>query len=107
MLNIYLTRHGQTEWNLEGRMQGWGNGELTEEGINDAIALGKRLKDVPIDVIYSSSSKRAYHTAELIKGSRNIPIKQGDLFREMSFGDWEGRFRNEIEKEYEQEYQSF
>lgn len=107
MLTIYLTRHGQTEWNLEGRMQGWGNAELTKEGITDALALGERLSDIPIDVIYSSSSKRAYHTAELIKGNRPIPIVKDDLFREMSFGDWEGRFRHEIEKEYADEFKAF
>ncbi|MDQ0221279.1 histidine phosphatase family protein [Peribacillus cavernae] len=107
MLTIYLTRHGQTEWNLEGRLQGWGNGELTEEGINDALALGRRLKDVPIDTIYSSTSKRAYHTAELIIGSRDIPIFQDESLREMGFGDWEGKIRTEIGKEYEQEYKAF
>ncbi|RFU60660.1 histidine phosphatase family protein [Peribacillus glennii] len=107
MLTIYLTRHGQTEWNVEGRMQGWGNGELTEKGINDAIALGQRLKDIPIDTIYSSTSKRAFQTADLIKGERNIPIVKDDLFREMSFGDWEGRIRQEIEKEYTEEFKVF
>ncbi|RFU70189.1 histidine phosphatase family protein [Bacillus sp. V59.32b] len=107
MLTIYLVRHGQTEWNLEGRLQGWGNGELTKEGINDALALGRRLINVPIDLIYSSSSKRAYQTAELITGSRDIPIIQDDALREMGFGDWEGRIRTEIEKEYEHEYKAF
>jgi broad specificity phosphatase PhoE len=107
MLTIYLTRHGQTEWNVAGKMQGWENGELTLEGINGALALGTRLNSVPIDIIYSSSSKRAYHTAKLIAGERNLPIVKNDLLREMSFGDWEGRTREEIEKEYSQEYTTF
>jgi broad specificity phosphatase PhoE len=56
MLTIYLIRHGQTEWNIDGRLQGWENGELTSEGINDALALGHRLKDVPIGPIIRLNS---------------------------------------------------
>ncbi|QQS98635.1 histidine phosphatase family protein [Peribacillus psychrosaccharolyticus] len=63
MLTIYLVRHGQTEWNLTGRMQGWENSDLTPSGIIDALALGKRLKDTPIDCIYTSTSERAAYTA--------------------------------------------
>jgi broad specificity phosphatase PhoE len=88
-------------------MQGWGNAELTETGVQNALALGQRLKEVSIDVIYSSMSKRATHTAELITASREVPIIQDDLLREMSFGDWEGKFRDEIEKEYSAEFTAF
>lgn len=107
MVTIYLVRHGQTEWNVTGKMQGWGNGELTESGIRDALSLGNRLQDIPIDVIYSSTSKRAYQTAELIAGERTVPIIKDDRLREMSFGDWEGRLREEIEKEFSAEYKAF
>ncbi|WP_180954252.1 histidine phosphatase family protein [Bacillus sp. M6-12] len=107
MLTIYLTRHGQTEWNLARRMQGWGNAELTSQGLQDAASLGKRLQDIHLDAIYTSTSKRAYHTAEIIAGNRNINIIKEDLFREMSFGDWEGRLIQEIEKEFPAEYKSF
>lgn len=107
MLTIYLVRHGQTEWNLTGRMQGWENSDLTPSGINDALALGKRLKDTPIDCIYTSTSERAAYTAELIAGKRVIPLIKSELLREMSFGDWEGRHKEEIEAEYPNEYKSF
>ena len=107
MLTIYLTRHGLTEWNVNRRMQGWGNGELTEKGINDAKALGKRLKEVPIDKVYSSSSKRAYETAQYIIGDREISLIQMDDLREINFGDWDGRIREEIEAEYPDEFKVF
>ena len=107
MATIYLARHGQTEWNVTGKMQGWGNGELTESGIRDAHSLGNRLQDISIDVIYSSTSKRAYQTAEFIAGERTVPIIKDDRLREMSFGDWEGRLREEIEKEFATEYRAF
>ena len=107
MLTIYLTRHGLTEWNVNRRMQGWGNGELTEKGVNDAKALGKRLANVPIDKVYSSSSKRAYETAQYIIGDREISLIQMDDLREMNFGDWDGRIREEVEAEYPEDFKIF
>ena len=107
MLTIYLTRHGLTEWNVNRRMQGWGNGELTEKGIKDAKALGQRLADTSIDKVYSSSSKRAYETAQYIIGDRNISLIQMDDLREMNFGDWDGRVRDEVEAEYPEEFKIF
>lgn len=107
MLTIYLTRHGLTEWNVNRIMQGWGNGELTEKGINDAKALGSRLADVKLDKVYSSTSKRAYETAQYIIGEREISLIQEDDLREMHFGDWDGRIRDEIEAEYPEEFKIF
>lgn len=107
MLTIYLTRHGLTEWNVNRRMQGWGNGELTEKGIRDAKALGNRLADKDIDIVYSSSSKRAYETAQYIIGDREISLIQMDDLREMNFGDWDGRIREEVEAEYPEDFKTF
>ncbi|MDD7796296.1 histidine phosphatase family protein [Clostridium sp. 'White wine YQ'] len=102
---IYLTRHGETIWNLEKRLQGWGDSKLTENGIKNAKNLNKRIKDVNIDVIYSSSSKRAMKTSEIIRGDKNIPIIPKDGLREMGFGEWEGLIWEDIEKsdEYSEE----
>ena len=97
MLKIYITRHGETEWNVEGRMQGWKNSPLTQKGITNAGALGKRLVDVDIDVIYSSSSQRALHTAELIRGNREIPVLADENLREINLGEWEGKSADEME----------
>lgn len=96
MLNLYITRHGETEWNVEGRMQGWKNSGLTLKGIENAEALGKRLESVDIRVIYSSSSQRAVHTAELIRGNRKIDIITDDNLREINLGEWEGKAKDEF-----------
>ncbi|KGM95561.1 phosphoglycerate mutase [Clostridium novyi A str. 4552] len=98
MTTIYLTRHGQTEWNLNKRLQGWKNSPLTELGISQAKALRERLKDVEIDVIYSSPIERAYKTAEIVKGNKNIEIIKHDGLKEFNYGDWEGLTIDEIEK---------
>ncbi|MGN1401934.1 MAG: histidine phosphatase family protein [Bacillus sp. (in: firmicutes)] len=107
MLTIYFTRHGQTEWNVQQRMQGWGNGELTAKGIADAKSLAVRLKDTHLDRIYASTSKRAYETAEIIAEGRDIPVVKADVFREMSFGDWEGVNRDEVKASCPEDFHAF
>ncbi|HBD64283.1 MAG TPA: histidine phosphatase family protein, partial [Clostridiales bacterium] len=62
MTVIYLTRHGETEWNRQRRFQGSKNSELTEKGILGAELLASRIEDVELDCIISSPLKRAYHT---------------------------------------------
>lgn len=98
MLRLYITRHGETEWNIEKRMQGWKDSNLTPKGVKDAIALGNRLKDVDFRCIYSSSSQRTIHTAELIRGNRDISIIPDDNLREIYLGDWEGKTIDEVER---------
>jgi probable phosphoglycerate mutase len=95
-MKIYITRHGQTKWNVEGRMQGQLNSDLTEKGINQAKWLGEFMQEIEIDVIISSSSGRAYDTANLIRGNRDIKIIKSDNLREMYLGEWEGRIATEI-----------
>jgi len=97
VLRLYITRHGETEWNIERRMQGWKDSSLTPKGVENAIALGNRLKDVDFNCIYSSSSRRTIHTAELIRGNRDIHIIPNDNLREINLGEWEGKTAEEVE----------
>ncbi|WP_426350762.1 histidine phosphatase family protein [Alloiococcus sp. CFN-8] len=90
MTTIYITRHGETRFNIEKRFQGWIDSELTETGIANARALGERLLDIDIHRIYSSPLKRAKDTAEIIRGSRPIELIDEDGLKEMYFGKWEG-----------------
>lgn len=90
MTTIYLTRHGETEWNLQGKFQGFGDSPLTARGIKQAEGLAKRIDKLPIDAIYSSDLKRAKHTAEILRGNRDIPIIEREALREKAFGSWEG-----------------
>lgn len=96
---IYLTRHGQTEWNLEKRLQGRGNSPLTQDGIERAQELAKRVQALPIDVIYSSPIERAYHTAQILKGDQQVSLICHDGLMEMSFGDYEGHKTEDITQE--------
>ena len=107
MLNIYLTRHGETEWNTENRLQGWKDSPLTESGVKNASLLGERLKNVEFQKVYTSPSKRALTTTKLICSQKDYPIEIYDELREISFGKWEGKSREEIQQDYFQEYDNF
>ncbi len=89
-MELYIIRHGKTDWNAAERLQGREDIELNQKGCDAAIALGKRLENVHFDKIYSSPLKRAYKTALLIKGKRNIPIIRDERLKEISFGEKEG-----------------
>lgn len=96
MVRLFLTRHGQTEWNKKGLLQGSKDSVLTELGIKQAKRLKERLKDEKIDIIYSSPLKRAFQTAEII--SNNVKIRIDCQLKEMHFGEWEGLTHEEIRK---------
>ena len=109
MTTLYLTRHGQTMWNLEKRLQGTQNSPLTKAGIMQAEDLRDRLKDIDVDIIYTSPLERAYKTAEIIKGNKEIPLLVHNGLMEINFGAWEGMTLEEIEgvEEYKYEYSKF
>ncbi len=99
-MRIYITRHGETEWNRAGKMQGWQNSNLTEKGIANAKKLSESLKNIEFDCIYSSPLGRALDTAKYIRGSKNTEIVVKDDLKEMGFGCWEGVDNSEVEKLY-------
>ncbi|WP_125153888.1 histidine phosphatase family protein [Clostridium rectalis] len=104
---IYITRHGQTLWNTEKRMQGWKDSPLTETGLEQAKALRKRLNHINIDIIYSSPIGRAFKTAEIIKAGRDIPIFVDNRIKELNMGIWEGMNQEEIKELYDKELYYF
>lgn len=107
MTRLYLTRHGETQWNLEGRVQGSKDSQLTNKGIIQATQLGKYLEEERIDIIYSSSSDRAYNTAKIVAGHRKIPIIKLDKLKEMNLGIWEGKTFDLISKDYKEMHEIF
>ncbi len=106
-MKLYLTRHGQTEWNVQKRMQGQNNSPLTELGKWQATQLGNYLQSVQFDCVYSSSSPRALQTTELVRGKRSFPIIACDDLREISLGEWEGMTFADAEKHYPEQYYKF
>lgn len=96
MLTLIITRHGETQWNLERRMQGHLDSPLTELGHQQAKWLSERLANRQIDFIYSSPLGRAFTTAKILKGERHIDIICDDRLSEINLGIWQGKLMDEI-----------
>lgn len=86
---MILVRHAEAEGNFKRLFQGWTDGEITEKGHVQARKVAERLKDFPIDILYSSSLKRTLQTAGYIAGVKNLPIIRTDKLKEINGGDWE------------------
>lgn len=87
---LYIIRHGETSWNVMRKIQGATDIPLNENGIRLAKITGEKLADVPFDAAISSPLQRAYKTAQLVLGHREIPIETDERIQEISFGDLEG-----------------
>ena len=87
---LYIIRHGQTDQNKKKMLQGGSDIELNENGRDMARQAAGKLKDVPIDIAFSSPLIRARETADIIIGDRDIPIMEDARLREISFGVYEG-----------------
>lgn len=96
MTTLYITRHGQTLWNIEERWQGWLDSPLSSKGIEEAKKLGAYIKNLDIDIIYSSPLKRASDTSDLINTTKNIKVILDDRLKEIGLGEWEGKTLEEI-----------
>lgn len=91
-MRLFITRHGQTDWNLQNRLQGWADNPINETGIHQAEALREKIKDIKFDICYSSSLKRAAQTAQILMGYKEpgatpiCPIRYDKRIRERGFG---------------------
>ena len=91
---IYIVRHGQTNWNLEGLYQGRIDIELNETGIEQAKQTAEKLKNIKFDVVFSSPLIRAYKTAQIIQ---NENIIKDERIIERCNGELEGKLKKECE----------
>ena len=92
MITLILVRHGETNWNVAGRLAGLiDEAVLTDEGEKQAIALSKKLKNLKIDLIYTSELKRAIQTARIIAKHLKKKVIRSAAFNERSWGIFEGK----------------
>jgi len=90
---IFVLRHGQTEWNAEGRHQGQRDSNLTELGRKQAARQGQILAQAGLDPacrVYASPQGRAWSTAEIALRALKMTATADDRLKEVSFGMWEG-----------------
>ena len=102
---IYITRHGETEWNVAGRIQGHTDVSLSERGREQAQMLARRLATVQIDAAYSSDLSRAAETARVVLGERDVPTTFTQELREYNKGVFEGLTEDEYREKYPELYE--
>ncbi len=103
MNETYLIRHGETEWNVQGRFQGKLDSALTDAGVKQAEAIGRRLTglDLSFDAFVSSPLGRTRQTAAIIAESTNLPAAKGDdRLAEVSLGSWDGLTHIDIDAQW-------
>jgi len=93
---IYIVRHGETDWNLEEKMQGHTDIPLNAKGISQAQDIARDLQKIPLDIIYSSPLSRALETATIINTYHKAKIITDNALRERRFGELEGKTYKEI-----------
>jgi len=96
MVNIYLVRHGLTEWNRQKRMQGQKNIPLAEEGKKQAEKAALFWKEKELESIYTSDLERAQETAKIIAEKKSLGVKTCPGLREINMGHWQGYTWDEV-----------
>jgi len=104
---LIVIRHGETEWNREKRMQGTTDTQLSDVGLSQAQALGRRLAARPFRALYSSDLSRARDTARAIAEHTGIEIVADPRLQERRFGIFEGLVAAEIVSRYPEEHARF
>lgn len=107
MVTLYITRHGQTEWNVQQRIQGWFDSPLTAYGKEQAQALSKRLTKIPFIAAYTSPSGRAIDTAKLILDGHQTPLFIKHELKEINVAEWQGMTLPAIEEMYPIQYDDY
>jgi broad specificity phosphatase PhoE len=90
MTELLLVRHGETDWNAEGKLQGHTDRPLNEYGRRQAQALAEQLAGDSIDAVYASDLSRARETAEILGAKLGLPVVVDPDLREKNWGNWEG-----------------
>jgi broad specificity phosphatase PhoE len=107
LINIYIARHGETTWNVEGKIQGRSDPGLSTRGQRQSRALFEQLKDRPLTTIYTSSLQRSILTAEPIANYFGLPVRKSSELDEIAFGVLEGRNLYQFDEVTRKEWERF
>ncbi|MFQ5409006.1 MAG: histidine phosphatase family protein [Anaerolineales bacterium] len=104
MTTLFLVRHGQTDWNVQGRYTGQSDIPLNALGRRQAHAAASQLADLSPSAVYTSDLQRAYETARIIAQRCTLPLYTDVRLREINQGVWEGLLLDEIKARYAAEF---
>ena len=107
MIKIYIARHGETTWNVEGRIQGRSDPGLSPKGHQQSLALLEELKNQSLSAIYTSNLQRSILTAQPIAHHFGLPIRQESDLDEIAFGVLEGRNLYQFDEVTKNEWERF
>ncbi len=102
--DIYLIRHGETTWNIQGKLQGHTDIPLNEEGEQQAFLLKEKLASIQFSAAFSSDLARAKKTAQIVLGSKTTNLVATPLLRERAMGSWEGRLITDLKDWFEKNH---
>lgn len=101
-MKIYLTRHGETVWNVKNWVQGMTDIPLNEKGMRQAELLAEKMFDVHLDVVYTSQLQRSMVTGKMVvERHNNCRLEVCERLNEMNFGKYEGKVRTDMEYQSE------
>jgi broad specificity phosphatase PhoE len=101
---LLLVRHGETDWNREGRFQGHADPPLNDLGRRQAAELAAALANEEVTAVYTSPLRRAFETAELIASARGLSPVPVEALREVDVGSWQALTRAEVEGRFPQQF---
>lgn len=101
--HLYLVRHGRTEWNAQGKVQGRIDIPLDETGREEARALAELLSYLPFVAVYASDLLRAKQTADIVANSYQCQVYTDPLLREVSYGQIEGMLWEDFRVAYQEQ----
>lgn len=104
MTTFLIVRHGETDWNVAGRLQGWRDSPLTATGRAQAEAVAARLAREPVDALVASDLGRTQATAAPIAAGLGLPVTSDPGLRERCYGILEGMTWAEIERRHGEAY---
>jgi broad specificity phosphatase PhoE len=105
MTHLYLVRHGQTDWNVEGRWQGQADVPLNVRGRQQAAQVARALSKLGLVAIYSSDLLRARETADTLAALTGVEVQLDPRLREIHQGQWQGMLVTEIQERYGEAFQ--
>lgn len=103
-MKVILVRHGETQWNIDGRYQGQEDTLLSQRGLRQGYLLAEGLRHIPIDICISSPLKRSLKTCKLCAELHQLSVTIDDRLLEINHGSWEGQLAQDIQKQYPKEF---
>jgi len=100
VIELWVVRHGETDWNVSRRIQGWTDIPLNVLGQSQAERLAEKLQGIPFQIVISSDLQRAYQTAKTLAAHIHCDVATNTLLREQCFGRAEGLLRDDVDRKF-------